>query len=168
AVRRHHAPGHHRPDRRDRLGHDARLLRDGGGPGRRDRGGLHEGDRPAAAGRLTALGADTGGGRRDRRGAGAHAEVLRGAKTARGAARRGPSPARRGAAQDDSRTTSSVGSVTWRRGAPLRVMSVRIRTMVRPSSSTGWRTVVSGGLVWRARTESSNPTTATSSGTRRP
>ncbi len=42
-----------------------------------------------------------------------------------------------GRPHDDSRTTSSVGSVICCRGAPWWVMSVRMRAMVRPSSSTG-------------------------------
>jgi hypothetical protein len=40
--------------------------------------------------------------------------------------------------------------------------------MCLPISLTGWRTVVSGGSVNRATSMSSKPTTATSSGTRRP
>ena len=40
--------------------------------------------------------------------------------------------------------------------------------MTRPISSTGWCTLVSSGSVWRHTGESSKPTTATSSGTRRP
>lgn len=43
----------------------------------------------------------------------------------------------RGRGQEDSRTTSSVGSVNCCRGAPCWVMPVRMRAMARPSSSTG-------------------------------
>ena len=46
--------------------------------------------------------------------------------------------------------------------------SRRRSAITRPISTTGWRTVVSSGSVCRQTGESSNPTTATSSGTRRP
>ena len=42
------------------------------------------------------------------------------------------------------------------------------RVIDRPSSTIGCRTVVSGGSVYAAVSMSSNPITATSSGTRRP
>lgn len=61
ALRRYDPAGDHGPDQLDRLEPDARVLRDGGGAGGRDRGGLHEGNRQPAAGKLPALGGDGGG-----------------------------------------------------------------------------------------------------------
>ena len=54
------------------------------------------------------------------------------------------------------------------RRRPSRSSCISSSAMRRPISSVGCRTVVSGGSVTRDSGESSNPTTATSSGTRRP
>lgn len=71
--------------------------------------------------------------------------------------RREPCPA-----QEEERPTSSVASTTWRRSRPRdtagrrSAISVRSRSSIlRPISSMGWRTLVSGGSMCRAIAESS-------------
>ena len=65
-------------------------------------------------------------------------------------------------AYDDLRSTSSVASTTWWRSRPREAagrrsaISVSSRSIIaRPISSMGWRTLVSGGSMWRAMAESS-------------
>ena len=69
----------------------------------------------------------------------------------------------------DWRMTSSVGRIT-RRGRPAgSSRSWRSEPAASaPCPRMLWRTVVSGGSRWAAKSRSSNPATATSSGTRRP
>src|SRR5664279_3199854 len=57
--------------------------------------------------------------------------------------------------------TSSVGRIT-RRGAPSRSLTSwnRLLTAWAPCSRTPWRTVVSGGSRWAAKSRSSNPASA--------
>ena len=67
----------------------------------------------------------------------------------------------------DSRITSSVLSVGMANVRP----SSRCRIAwpaAQPSSKAGWRTVVSGGVVYAEPSRSSKPTSETSSGTRMP
>lgn len=65
-------------------------------------------------------------------------------------------------AQEDARTTSSVGRTTWRGAGPREtdgpgaaISSCSRSIIARPISSIGWRTLVRGGSMWRAIAESS-------------
>src|SRR5207342_587353 len=69
-----------------------------------------------------------------------------------------------------SRTTSTVGSNTWRTRGPApdrerSMAAVRAAAAAWPLAATSWRTVVSAGRMRWARGLSSNPTTDRSSGT---
>ena len=69
----------------------------------------------------------------------------------------------------DARRISSVARITRRgTGSAASTASTSRRAISWPISSMGWRTLVSCGVVEVAIGESSKPTTATSSGTRRP
>lgn len=64
--------------------------------------------------------------------------------------------------QEDVRVISSVGSTTRRRSRTLDAVGRRSATssrrrsiIARPISTIGWRTLVSGGSMWRAMAESS-------------
>src|SRR5690606_34607106 len=83
--------------------------------------------------------------------------------------RRGEGVAHPGAGPVDRRTTSSVGTSTWRAGASgFWSRSRRRWAATRPSSKTGTRTVVSGGATYTLRRSALTPTTETWPGTARP
>ena len=67
----------------------------------------------------------------------------------------------------ERRTTSVAGSAMLSAGSS-RTRFISVSTSSSPASLVSWNTVVSAGLAKRAIGMSSKPTTATSSGTRRP